>query len=464
MIQYMELPSHILSKYTTLEYPDISTYTTGSYYLPEHRVDLTHLKVYTIDPSGSTDADDAFSVGTPDASGEWDLFIHIADPTSFFEPGDSLFQCIRKNGVTQYPSLYPARHMFPLDVVEKCTLTDGIRPAITVIHRIKGNKPAGYKCILSTIRCSTANRYTYEQAGDILSDPASPTHKLLASLVHITDTMRDIRNKRHTFTSSPLYQADIHADSSGNLNYSHHSTETIKAKRLIEELAIQTNTAVAHMMYNCSRDSFISRECSSLLSPSSMTYTGDFLMDIITNRYTASYTNTAAQHHILNLQAYCHFTSPLRRFSDCITHFCIKNSLIQGNTTELFTAEEMAQFSNDCNEATKTHRNASFMDRKYRMFQYIHQQLSASRPYIPVEFIHSGIKNKRFLNAHMRTIDGYYTSVTYTNVLNFDDDTDVIHALEGKRISVNLYTSKFCGQKRDGGILPDLDMALSGRS
>lgn len=123
----------------------------------------------------------------------------------------------------------------------------------------------------------------------------------------------------------------------------------------------------------------------------------------------------------------------------------------------------MAQFSNDCNEATKIHRNASFMDRKYRMFQYIHQQLSASRPYIPVEFIHSGIKNKRFLNAHIRTIDGYYTSVTYTNVLNFDDDVDVIHALEGKRLSVNLHTSNFCGQKRDGGILPDLDMALSGR-
>ena len=463
MIQYMDLPRHIIENYTNLEYPDISTYTTDSYYLPEHRIDLTHLEVYTIDPSGSTDADDAFSVGPADSSGEWNLYVHIADPTSFFEPGDPLFQCIRKNGVTQYPSLYPARHMFPLDVVEKCSLTDGIRPAITVIHHIKDNKPTGYKCVLSTIQCRTANRYTYEQAGDILSNPKRPTHKLLTSLVNITDIMRDIRNKRHTFTSSPLYQADIHADASGNLNYSHHSTETIKAKRLIEELAIQTNKAVAHMMYNCSRDSFISRECSSLLSPSSMEYTGDFLMDIITNRYTASYTNKVAQHRILNLQTYCHFTSPLRRFSDCITHFCIKNTLIQGNKTELFTAEEMLQFSNDCNKASKKHRNASFMDKKYRMFQYIHQQLSASRPYIPVVFIHSGIKNKRFLNAHIRTIDGYHTNVVYTNVINFDDDVGTIQSLEGKLISVNLHTSNFHGQTRDGGILPDLDMALSGR-
>jgi len=463
----MELPRHILSQYTTPEYPDKTTYnTTDSYYLPEHRIDLTHLEVYTIDPSGSTDADDAFSVGSPDASGEWDLFVHIADPTSFFEPRDSLFQCIRKNGVTQYPSLHPARHMFPLDVVEKCTLTDGIRPAITVIHHIKGGKPAaaGYKCVLSTIRCSTANRYTYEQAGDILSNPASPTHELLTSLVSITNTMRDIRHRRRTITSSPSYQADIHIDASGNLRYSHHSAETIQAKRLIEELAIQTNVAVASMMYKCSRDSFLNRECSSLMPPTTTTHTGDFLLDIITNQYTASYTNTSAQHHILNVRAYCHFTSPLRRFSDCITHFCIKHSLIQNKPTDLFTTQEMTQFSKECNEAARQHHNASFMDRKYRMFQYIHQQLSNSREYVPVVFIHSGIKNKRYLNAHIRTIDGYPTYVVYTNVLDFDDDCDAIQALEGRHLCVNLQTSNFRGQTKDSGILPELDMALAGKS
>jgi hypothetical protein len=133
-------------------------------------------------------------------------------------------------------------------------------------------------------------------------------------------------------------------------------------------------------------------------------------------------------------------------------------------STELFTTTEMTQFSKECNEAAKQHRNASFLDRKYRMFQYIHQQLTTSRPYVPVEFIHSGIKNKRYLNAHIRTIDGYPTSVVYTNVLDFDDDVEAIQALAGKTICVNVRTSNFCGQTHDGGILPDLDMALSGRT
>ena len=98
------------------------------------------------------------------------------------------------------------------------------------------------------------------------------------------------------------------------------------------------------------------------------------------------------------------------------------------------------------------------------MFQYIHQQLSNSREYVPVVFIHSGIKNKRYLNAHIRTIDGYPTQVVYTNVLDFDDDCDAIQALEGRHLCVNLQTSNFRGRTKGGGILPDLDMALAGKS
>jgi len=459
----MNLPKRILSKYINPTYPSTTTYSTSSYYLPEHRVDLTNLDVYTIDPSGSTDADDAFSVGPADASGNWDVYVHIADPTSFFEPKDHLFQCIRRNGVTQYPSLYPARHMFPLDVVEKCTLTDGVRPAITVIHHIKDDKPAGYDCVLSTIRCDISNRLTYEQAGYIITHSPNPTRDLLVSLVRITDIMRNIRNKRKPITSTPSYTSDISIDVSGNIQYTTHSYGTTKAKRLIEELAIQTNSAVANLMYECARDSFIGRECSSLMTPSTMTNTGDFILDIITNKYTASYTNTVAQHHILNVKAYCHFTSPLRRFSDCITHFSIKHSLIQKKTTELFTHEEMTQYSKDCNEASKNHRKASFVDSKYRMFQYIHQQLATSRSYVPLEFIHSGVENQRFLNAYIRKIDGCSINVVYNTVLDFDDDVEQIQTLKGKQICINIRTSNFRGQTRDGGILPDLDMALANR-
>ena len=46
------------------------------------RIDLIHLEVYTIDPYGCTDADDAFSIFEEYGK----LFnIHIADPTEFIK-------------------------------------------------------------------------------------------------------------------------------------------------------------------------------------------------------------------------------------------------------------------------------------------------------------------------------------------------------------------------------------------
>ena len=71
--------------------------------------------------------------------------------------------------------------------------------------------------------------------------------------------------------------------------------------------------------------------------------------------------------------------------------------------------------------------------------------------------------NKRFLNAYIRKIDKCYVNVVYNTVLDFDDDVEGIRALKGKHICINIRTSNFCGQKRDGGILPDLDMALANR-
>ena len=52
------------------------------------RVDLTHLEVFTIDPEGCEDADDAFSIFY-DQGGLF-LALHIADPTEFINLQSSL--------------------------------------------------------------------------------------------------------------------------------------------------------------------------------------------------------------------------------------------------------------------------------------------------------------------------------------------------------------------------------------
>ena len=51
--------------------------------IDEHRVDLTNISVYSIDPEGCMDADDAFSIWAKDI--KLLLSIHVTDPTYYIE-------------------------------------------------------------------------------------------------------------------------------------------------------------------------------------------------------------------------------------------------------------------------------------------------------------------------------------------------------------------------------------------
>jgi exoribonuclease II len=69
--------------------------------LDTNRLDLTHLKVYTIDDESTTEIDDGLSwEQLPD--GRDRLWVHIADPTRWLIPDDELDLDARKRGSTVY--------------------------------------------------------------------------------------------------------------------------------------------------------------------------------------------------------------------------------------------------------------------------------------------------------------------------------------------------------------------------
>lgn len=51
------------------------------------RVDLTHLSVYTIDDASTRDVDDGLSVELGQ-DGQLLLWVHVADPTRWLQPGE----------------------------------------------------------------------------------------------------------------------------------------------------------------------------------------------------------------------------------------------------------------------------------------------------------------------------------------------------------------------------------------
>ena len=66
------------------------------------RIDLTHLKVYTIDDESTTEIDDGLSVEYLANSQKLRLWIHIADPTRLVIPGDELDLEARRRSTSLY--------------------------------------------------------------------------------------------------------------------------------------------------------------------------------------------------------------------------------------------------------------------------------------------------------------------------------------------------------------------------
>jgi exoribonuclease-2 len=66
-----------------------------------NRLDLTHLKVYTIDDESTTEIDDGLSLEFLE-NGQQRIWIHIADPTRLLSPGDELDLEARKRTTTVY--------------------------------------------------------------------------------------------------------------------------------------------------------------------------------------------------------------------------------------------------------------------------------------------------------------------------------------------------------------------------
>ncbi len=93
-----QIPTHFSSKVTEVAYRTLSSPPPDT---ETNRLDLTHLKVYTIDDASTVEIDDGLSLEyLPE--GQQQLWIHIADPTRWFSPGDELDLEARRRCTTLY--------------------------------------------------------------------------------------------------------------------------------------------------------------------------------------------------------------------------------------------------------------------------------------------------------------------------------------------------------------------------
>jgi len=473
-------PTHIHTQYNIPDYSSIdanSPLIENADEMDSHRKDLRHLHVYTIDPSGSTDADDAFSLYIHPTNGTTHLYIHIADPTAYFTRDHPLFNFIIENGVTQYPTFRPPHHMFPDNVVEKMSLIHGEKRALTVEYTWHEETFIGSKLFFSLIMCDKTRRYSYREAATLanasveaglqhtLSEPSTTLHHALL-LSNMLAKQRDDTFK----ILNDLHPSHV-VERNGSIYMEKIDIQEQRMKRMIAEFAIATNGVVAKYLYNYDPTYIFTRECNAEQLKKMNYHYGsaeDLLTAIVSNGITACYTREANKHELVGVSLYTHSTSPLRRATDVIVHFMVKEayrvqSIIQeenNNLTREFTLANLSYYADKCNVADKKHKNLQFSDFKFRYYQAI-ALLMQREGSVTIKYYVNSIVRK-FINLRITDINDHKVSISYVIRSPVNPKYDWIKRTQNengthKKYSVECKSIKIPITMFDTHVLPELE-------
>lgn len=429
-------------------------------YTVEDRIDMTEYDVYSIDPEGCEDADDAFSIYTE--SDKLFLAIHIADPTEHINIASPIWSSIADKIVTRYPSNTKPIHMMPEDIMEKSSLMvnkyGNIRLAITILTEIHAttHEPIGNITLLYTkIKVHPQRALSYGLASRLAS-----TDRVLQHGLKISEALMSIRgNKTKGIVLNDLEKSYVKYNDNGE-PYLYCDTPIEKSmKQMIAEFAIFANSFVGEYLKIHFQGVGLYRICnaSEWLRTIYDGVTGsELLNEIIVNGIRAEYISKVGSHDLVGSPEYCHFTSPIRRLSDCICHYLLKYIHLSKNQNPKkevavpFTNAELEKYSNECMRVSKLMKNVQYKDTKFRLIQTIHCMLLKGQCISIGYFVSS--YTGLFLNLIIDNINEHSVYLSYTlRVPKLQKKYEI-----KKKEFLNI-THVNCMTEFDEGSIPELD-------
>jgi len=329
------------------------------------RLDLRDETTFTIDGDDTKDIDDAISF-VIDAEGNYKLGVHIADVSHYVREGSALDNAALERGT----SIYLADRVIPM---LPHRLSSGICSLLPNVDRLTLSCimticPQGhvlqYEITESVI--NSKKRWTYNEVQEMLdslqaAEGGRPTncswHVTFAAMDALRETLRRKREAKGALDFN-LPEAKIRVDETGR-PISIETYERTQATGIIEEFMILCNeTIAAHFLAR--EVSFVYRNHESPGEPkieklSALTKSlgfkvpkkindsplplqkllnasanSAFALSIATavlhSLPQARYTPDDPTHYGLASEAYCHFTSPIRRYADLQVHRIVKGA------------------------------------------------------------------------------------------------------------------------------------------
>lgn len=425
-------------------------------YTINERVDMTDVDTYSIDPDRCEDADDAFSVYEKEE--ELFLAIHIADPTEHINMNSSLWKNIEERIVTKYPSNKTPIHMMPKDIVDRSSLMvnkyGNIKLAITIVTKINKNtyRPEGQiKVLFTKIRVTRENALSYENAGKLFY-----SNDTIYTASKISEALKEIRGgKTKGVVLNEVNHSYVKFHNNNPYLYQDMSSERTM-KQMIAEFAIFANSFIGEYLKINFEGVGLYRICSAKAWLDTI-YDGisgqELLNEIIVNGIKADYLSAVKSHDLVGAPEYCHFTSPIRRLSDCICHYLLKYIHVKQTNPSLlvpFTNDQLVKWSSNCVKITRSIKNIQYKDTKFRLIQTMHQLL-IEKGVIDITYYISSYTGI-FLNIIISRIESNTVYLSYTLLVPNSRKEYLL-----KREYNLLISNVKCLGKFDQGSIPELD-------
>ncbi len=344
------------------------------------REDLRDLLVFTIDPADARDHDDALSFESLKDGHR--IGIHIADVSHYVTPGGAIDAEALKRGTSVYlvDRVVPMLpHELSSDV---CSLRPGVDRYATSLFVEFGADGSlrSHRFLRSVIRSRA--KLSYEMAQSILDavekgepitiDPASElagasdteVRDALVGLSDLAGKLGKARTKRGALDFE-LPEARVILDDSG-VPIRVEAVERLQTHRLVEAFMLLANELVAKaasekklpVLFRIHEEPSpekieILRDVLTRLGiklppkvkqPADLAAALEAVRDkpaeklvstlVLRSMQRARYSATNAGHFGLALTHYAHFTSPIRRYPDLVTHRAIIRSLIEGKAPD----------------------------------------------------------------------------------------------------------------------------------
>lgn len=339
--------------------------------LPD-RLDLTKDYITTIDPPDAKDYDDAISVKRTDNG--WELGIHIADVAHFIAPGSPLDVEARERG----NSVYLPRHVIPMlpEILSNgiCSLQPQVprfAKSLFIHYDLSGRvtRTGAAQTIINS-----AKRMTYLEAQALIEGNEEEAKKhartepeytpKLKNTVKLMDELaRTIRERRRAagMIHLDLPDTELIYDDNGHVVDAEPEDDAF-THTIIEMFMVEANEAVARLFErmnvpvmrrvhpaptpagteeaqkvakvagytlpkNPSRE-----ELQSILDATRGKPSGRAVhMAVLRTLSKAEYSPAPIGHFALASDAYSHFTSPIRRYADLLTHRLLQDYLALTN-------------------------------------------------------------------------------------------------------------------------------------